>query len=307
MLQSGIKASMAIRIYGDNLQGLAKQRTQLHQQSSVIQWSMLIRLAPDIVLGKPYIEFEVDRKESARYGMTVRSVNEIIESALGGKVATTTVEGRQRYGIQVRYQRSYRDNISELIRVPVVTKTGEVVPLGRLATLENDVGASDGQQRRRSLGCSCCICSSQKRRTLETVDRVMESLTNSRKMGELKFPEGNFELEAVGSFQNQIEANRRLMIIIPLVLALNIFNYLPAVSPSSINTHCCLRESRSHSVGGMIALSMADVQLNTAGLDWLYRPVWNCHRRRSRHRNLFGSSLKGPSAGIDRRHSQCRC
>ncbi len=263
MLQSGIKASMAIRIYGDNLQGLAKAADAV---ASTIKRHPMVNadtVSPDIVLGKPYIEFEVDRKESARYGMTVRSVNEIIESALGGKVATTTVEGRQRYGIQVRYQRSYRDNISELIRVPVVTKTGEVVPLGRLATLKTTWGPAMVNSEDARLVAHVAFAPRKNVGPLETVDRVMESLTNARKMGELKFPEGNFELEAVGSFQNQIEANRRLMIIIPLVLALNIFIiYLQFRRlPLTLIVFAGIPVAFG---GGMIALSMADVQLNTA-------------------------------------------
>ena len=98
---------------------------------------------------------------------------------------------------------------------------------------------------------------------LETVERVMESLTNARQMGELELPEGNFELEAVGSFQNQIEANRKLMIIIPLVLLLNIFiiylqfRRLPLTLIVFAGTPVAFG-------GGMIALAIAGIQLNTA-------------------------------------------
>ena len=116
MLQSGIKASMAIRIYGDSLEGLAEAAEGV---AKAVKQHPLVNgdtVSPDIVLGKPYVEFEVDRRESSRYGMTVRDVTEIIESALGGKNATTTVEGRERYAVQVRYQRSYRDDISELAK-----------------------------------------------------------------------------------------------------------------------------------------------------------------------------------------------
>ena len=263
MLQSGIKASMAIRVFGDTLQGLAEASKSVAEK--VKQHPMVNRdtVSPDIVLGKPYIEFEVDRTESARYGMTVRGVNEIIESALGGKKATTTVEGRQRYAIQVRYQRDYRDGISELDRIPIVTNTGEVVPLGRLASVQTRWGPAMVNSEDARLVAHVAFAPQDNLGSLETVDRVMESLTNARKMGELEFPEGNYELRAVGSFENQIEANRRLMIIIPLVLLLNIFIIYLQFRRIAL-TLIVFAGIPVAFGGGMIALSMADVQLNTA-------------------------------------------
>ncbi|NNE01446.1 MAG: efflux RND transporter permease subunit, partial [Pirellulaceae bacterium] len=210
MLQSGIKASMAIRIYGDSLDGLAKAAEAVSEKIKQHPMVNGDAVSPDIVLGKPYVEFEVDRTESARYGMTVRDVTEIIESALGGKNATTTVEGRERYAIQVRYQRSYRDDIDELAKIPVVTNTGDEVPLGRLATVKTTWGPAVVNSEDARLVAHVAFAPRKGMGPLETVDRVMESLNNARSAGELEFPAGNFELEAVGSFQNQIEANQRL-------------------------------------------------------------------------------------------------
>ena len=263
MLQSGIKAAMAIRIYGDTLEGLADAAKAV---AAKIKQHPLVNadtVSPDIVLGKPYVEFEVDRTESARYGMTVRGVNEIIESAFGGKNATTTVEGRERYAIQVRYQRDFRNDINELAKVPVVTNTGEVVPLGRLAAVKTTWGPAMVNSEDARLVAHVAFAPKSNLGPLETVDRVMESLNNARKVGELEFPQGNFELEAVGSFQNQIEANQRLMIIIPLVLLLNIFIiYLQFRRlPLTLIVFAGIPVAFG---GGMIALAMADIQLNTA-------------------------------------------
>ena len=263
MLQSGIRASMAIRLYGDTLEGLADAAKTVAEK--VKQHPMVNgdAVSPDIVLGKPYIEFEVDRTGSARYGMTVRGVNEIIESAIGGKKATTTVEGRQRYDIQVRYQRDYRDDINELVKIPVVTNTGEVVSLGRLASVKTTWGPAMINSEDARLVAHVAFAPKANFGPLETVERVMESLTNARKMGELEFPVGNFELEPVGSFENQIEANGRLMIIIPLVLLLNIFIiYIQFRNvPLTLIVFAGIPVAFG---GGMIALGIADVQLNTA-------------------------------------------
>jgi copper/silver efflux system protein len=92
------------------------------------------------VLGKPYLEFDVDRQEAARYGMTTAMVNQVVAAGLGGVDVTTTVEGRERYPIQVRFQRNVREQIDQLGEVPVVTPAGAVVPLKRLASISSTWG-----------------------------------------------------------------------------------------------------------------------------------------------------------------------
>ena len=263
MLQSGIKGSMAIRIYGDSLSGLAKAAGAVAAKIKKHPMVDADTVSPDIVLGKPYVEFEVDRTQSARYGMTVHDVTEIIESALGGKNATTTVEGRERYAIQIRYQRIYRDDIDELEKIPVVTNTSEEVPLGRLAKVKTTWGPSVVNSEDARMVAHVPFAPKKGMGKLKTVERVMESLTNARTMGELKFPKGNYELEAVGSFQNQVEANRRLWIIIPIVLSLNLFIiYLQFRRlPLAMVVFAGIPVAFG---GGMIALAIADVQLNTA-------------------------------------------
>ncbi|MGI9515695.1 MAG: efflux RND transporter permease subunit [Pirellulaceae bacterium] len=263
MLQSGIKASMAVRVYGDTLEGLASAATAVADHLKQLPLVNSGAVSPDIVLGKPYLEFEVDRAESARYGMTVRDVNEVIEAALGGLNATTTVEGRERYPIQVRYQRHVRDDLEELEMLPVVTNTGEVVPIGRLATMQRLWGPAMINSEDARLVAHVAFAPSGGLGDLETVDRVMAALTNARQSGQLEFPSGNFELEPVGSFQNQIEANRRLMIIIPLVLLLNLFIiYLQFRRvPLTLVVFAGIPVAFA---GGMIALAIAGVELNTA-------------------------------------------
>ena len=269
MLQSGIKASMAVRIFGESLEDLSQAATSV---AEVIKEHPLVNgnaVSPDIVLGKPYIEFEVERVEAARYGMTVRDVNEIIEAALGGKRATTTVEGRQRYPIQVRYQRNYRDNIDELTQVPVVTNTGETVPLGRLANLKVTWGPAMINSEDARLVAHVAFSPQEGAGPLETVASVQKMIEQKRELaqtgqtGGLELPPGNFQFEMVGSFQNQIEANRRLAIIIPLVLLLNIFIiYLQFRRlPLTLTVFAGIPVAFA---GGMIALAIADVELNTA-------------------------------------------
>ena len=209
MLQSGIKASMAVRIYGDDLKGLSKGVACCGRALKKHHYVNAGTVNPDIVMGKPYYEFEVDREEAARYGMTTMMVNQIVSAGLGGVDVTTTVEGRERYPIQIRYERSVRERVDDLRKVSVVTHTSEVVPLERLAQVTTTWGPGAINSEDARLVAHVSFSPSGGVGDLETVEAVMASLRSARESGELQFPPGNFELQAVGSFQNQIEANRR--------------------------------------------------------------------------------------------------
>jgi len=270
MLQSGIKASMAVRIYGGTLPGLSRAATAVAKHLKQHPMVNGGTVSPDIVLGKPYFEFEVDRMASARYGMSVKQVNQIVEAALGGMNATTTVEGRERYPIQVRYRRDLRENIDQLHAIPVVTHTGDVVPLDDLATIKTSWGPGVINSEDARLVAHVAFAPKKGLGALETVAGVMKSLNQARQLaangqpGGLQFPEEeHFELEPVGSFQNQIEANRRLMVIIPIVLLLNIFIIYLQFRQLPITLAIFLGIPVAFG-GGMIALAIAGTQLNTA-------------------------------------------
>ena len=263
MLQSGIKASMAVRVYGDSLEGLAKAAVAVADHLKQQHFVNAGTVNPDIVMGKPYYEFDVDREEAARYGMTTMMVNQIVAAGLGGLDATTTVEGRERYPIQIRFPRDVRERIDELNQIPVVTHAGEIVPLQRLAEVSTTWGPGAINSEDSRLVAHVMFSPSGAAGDLETVATVMDSLRNAREKGELTFPHGNFELQAVGSFQNQIEANQRLMWILPAVFLINLllhylhFRNLPIslVVFSGIPIACA---------GGMIAIAVMGVELNTA-------------------------------------------
>ena len=263
MLQAGIKASMAVRIYGDSLEGLANASVAVAQQLKKHHFVNSGTVNPDIVMGKPYYEFEVDREEAARYGMTTMMVNQIVSAGLGGVDVTTTVQGRERYPIQVRFSRDVREKVDELPQVPVVTEMGEVVPLGRLASVATTWGPGMISSEDSRLVAHVMFSPSGAAGDLETVDAVMKSLTAARAQGDLKFPDGNFELQPVGSFQNQIEANQRLMWLIPLVLLINfLLHYLHFRNvPIALVVFSGIPVSFA---GGMIAVAVMGVEMNTA-------------------------------------------
>jgi Cu(I)/Ag(I) efflux system membrane protein CusA/SilA len=262
MLQSGIKAPMAIRVYGDTLDGLAEAARAVAERLRQIPQVDAATVNPDIVLGVPYVEFEVDRDTAARYGMSTMAVNQVIESALGGMNLTTTVEGRERYPIRIRYQRDLRERIDDLPRLPVVTPAGEVIPLESLAKMNTTWGPGMISSEDARLAAHIAFAPSGITGDLETVDAVNQELRKAQADGTLKLPAG-YALLPVGSFQNQIEANRRLMVIIPIVILVDLliiylnFRNLPL-------TFIIFSQIPIAIFGGMIGLGLFNVEMNTA-------------------------------------------
>lgn len=262
MLQSGIKAPMAIRIYGDNLDGLAEAARNVAEHLRQIPQVNAATVNPDIVLGMPYVEFEVDRESAARFGMTTMAVNQVIETALGGMNLTQTVEGRERYPIRIRYQRDLRERIDDLSRLPVVTESGEVVPLEVLAKMTTTWGPGMISSEDARLVAHVAFAPSGMAGDLETVKAVESQLRQAQADGTLTLPAG-YALLPVGSFENQIEANRRLMLIIPIVILLDLliiylnFRNLPL-------TLIIFSQIPIAVFGGMIGLGIYGIEMNTA-------------------------------------------
>ena len=262
MLQSGIKAPMAIRVYGDSLAGLADATLQVAEQLRSIPYVNAATVNPDIVMGKPYIEFKVNRDTAARFGMSAMMVNQIIETALGGMNLTNTVEGRERYAIRLRYQRDLRERVDELSRLPVVTPTGEVVPLERLTTMSTTWGPSVINSEDARLVAHVSFSPSGVAGDLETVEGVEQTLRSAQESGALNLPTG-YSLQAVGSFQNQIEANQRLLIIVPLVVLVNLLLIYLEFRNLAIALIIFLQIPVAFA-GGMIGLGVMGIEMNTA-------------------------------------------
>ena len=164
---------------------------------------------------------------------------------------------------QIRFDRSVREKLDELTDIPVVTHTGDIVPLERLADVSTTWGPGAINSEDARLVAHVSFSPSGTGGDLETVEAVMASLRTAREGGTLIFPEGNFELQPVGSFQNQIEANERLMWIIPMVILINLLlHYLHFRDlPLSLVVFSGIPFAAA---GGMICVAVMGVDTNTA-------------------------------------------
>jgi Cu(I)/Ag(I) efflux system membrane protein CusA/SilA len=163
MLYTGIRAQVGVKIYGDNLEKLQQKAFEVERLVKSIPGSAGV--SPSRVQGKPYLNVKVDRVAMARYGLSAKDVLDAVEVAIGGKNVSTTIEGRERFPIQVRVERSERDDIEKLSRIliaarpvmsstaagmgsssssaPVEDATIPYIPLGMVAHITREVGANE--------------------------------------------------------------------------------------------------------------------------------------------------------------------
>jgi Cu(I)/Ag(I) efflux system membrane protein CusA/SilA len=128
MLQSGMRAPMGVKIKGPDQETIDEIGRQIEGYLREVPSIDAQTVNSDRLLGKPYLEIDIDREAIARYGIKVRQVQNVIESAIGGRTITTTVEGRERYPVRVRYVRELRDNIEALERTLVPAPDGAQIP-----------------------------------------------------------------------------------------------------------------------------------------------------------------------------------
>ena len=122
MLYTGIRAQVGVKIYGDDLDAIQQKAFEVEALVKMIPGAAGV--SPSRVQGKPYLNVKVDRRAMARYGLSARDVLEAVEVAIGGKNVSVTIEGRERYPIQVRLERGERDDIEKIGRILIATKSG---------------------------------------------------------------------------------------------------------------------------------------------------------------------------------------
>ncbi len=133
MLQSGMRAPMGIKVRGPDLDTIEKVGLEIERLLKQVPQVEPAAVLADRIVGKPYLEIVIDREKIARYGLHMRTVQDVIEVAIGGKRVTTTVEGRERYPVRIRYPRELRGDIDAIGRVLVPAPGGAQVPLAELS------------------------------------------------------------------------------------------------------------------------------------------------------------------------------
>jgi copper/silver efflux system protein len=234
MLQTGMRATMGVKVYGPDLETIEEVALDFEQLLRDVPSIRPATVIADRVIGKPYIEIDIDRRAIARYGLALRAVQDVIEVAIGGKRLTTTVEGRERYPVRVRYQRELRDQIEELDGILVPAHGGVQVPLGQLADIRYTPGPQAIKSEDTFLVAYVLFDRVPGAAEVDVVEDAQEYLAGVIASGEYVLPAG-VSYRFAGNYENQERATERLRIVLPLALLL-IFLILYLQFRSTITT-----------------------------------------------------------------------
>jgi Cu(I)/Ag(I) efflux system membrane protein CusA/SilA len=217
MLQSGMRAPMGLKIKGPDLETIEQVGLELEQllrQVPSIEPSAVIA---DRIVGKPYMEIDINRQAAARYGIPIRKVQDVIEVAVGGKRITNTVEGRERYPVRVRYQRELRDSLEALETILVPGIGGQQIPMKELAEIRYVRGPQVIKSEDTFLVGYVLLDKRDGYAEVDVVEDCQRFLQVKIDSGEFSLPAG-VSYTFAGSYENQIRASKTLAVVLPLAL-----------------------------------------------------------------------------------------
>ncbi|OEK03364.1 cation transporter [Roseivirga sp. 4D4] len=217
MLQTGMRAPMGIKVKGPDLATIEavglEFETILKELPSVKRESVFA----ERIVGKPYLLIDLDRESLARYGVSIAKVQEYIQVGVGGMELSKTVEGRERYGIRVRYPRGLRDDPEALKNILIPVAMGESIPLGELAAIRYEQGPQMIKSEDTFLVGYVIFDKKAGLSETSVVNDAKNLIEQRIAQGQLSLPPG-VSYEFAGNYQNQVRAERRLSLVIPLAL-----------------------------------------------------------------------------------------
>lgn len=212
MLSTGIRTDVGVKVYGQNLDSINVLAHKIKRALQGIEGVNDLYVEP--ITGGKYLDIKVRKEEIGRYGLTLDDVNMVVESALGGMILTTTVEGRQRFSVNARFAQNYRENMNEVKNTLIQTPNYGPIPLSTIADVEVSEGpamiVSENAMLRGTI-----LFNVRNRDLGSTVNDAKKRLNEMIQ----KMPKGYF-MEWSGQYENKVRAENRLKIIIPIVLVI---------------------------------------------------------------------------------------
>lgn len=217
MLQSGMRAPMGVKVKGPDLETIEKVGLQVEKFLKEVPSVEPSAVIADRVVGKPYLEIDISREAIARHGIRIRDVQDVIEIAIGGKAVTTTVEGRERYPVRVRYLRELRDSTESLEEILVPSPSGAQIPLGQLSKINYVRGPQMIKSEDTFLTSYVLFDMKKGHAEVNVVEDAKEYLKSKIESGEFDLPAG-VSYTFAGSYENQVRSQKRLALVLPLAL-----------------------------------------------------------------------------------------
>ena len=251
-LISGVKSQLAVKIYGDDLDVLKKKAEEIAKTMSTIKGTTDLRI--EQISGQPYLHIDFDRKATARYGINISDVQEIIETAIRGGRPTELFEGDKRFAVKIRFPEEKRNNAESIGKLLVPVQEGRGVPLNQLATLHllegpNQISRENGKRR---IVIECNLKGRDMGGFVEEAQRKIAS--------QVQLPTG-YTMEWGGQFQNQERAMKKLVIIVPITLIL-IFLLLYFTFNSVRNALLIILNIPFALIGGIVGLFLSGQYLS---------------------------------------------
>jgi len=217
MVASGMRSRLGLKISGPDLQTIEKVGLEMERLLKQVPSVNPKTVVADRIVGKPYLEIDIDREAIARYGLSVRRVQDVIEVAIGGKQLTMTVEGRERYPVRVRYLRELRDQIESLTEILVAAPDGTQIPLGQLAEVRYTRGPQSIKSEDTFLIGYVLFGQQRGFAEVDVVEDCRRHLEAKIQTGELVLPDG-VSYRFAGRYEQYVRAKETLMLILPLTL-----------------------------------------------------------------------------------------
>ncbi|RKY97572.1 MAG: CusA/CzcA family heavy metal efflux RND transporter, partial [Ignavibacteriae bacterium] len=251
-LLEGVRAELAIKLFGDELDVLKNKADEIAAVIRKVDGAADIQV--DQVSGKPQVKIEVNRHAIARYGINLEDVQQVIRSAVGGEIAGQIFEGIRRFDILVRFAPEFRKSTEEIKEILIESPTGIKVPLSQLATIEEIVGPRQitREQNQRFITIQCNVLDRDIGSFVEEGQRVIDE--------QIELPAG-YLVTWGGQFRLQQEANKRFLIVIPITLLL-VFLLLFSSFNSLKNSLLILLNIPLALVGGMVGLWLTGQNLS---------------------------------------------
>ncbi|NHE55934.1 efflux RND transporter permease subunit [Cyclobacterium plantarum] len=219
MLQTGMRAPMGIKVYGPDLRTIEDFGLQVESILKEVPSVKKEAVFADRIVGKPYLHLNINRDEISRYGLNIEDVQQTIETAIGGMKITSTVEGRERFPVRVRYPRELRDDPSALGKILMATPTGAQIPLSQIIDFEYVRGPQAIKSEETFLVGYVLFDKMDGFSEVTVVNDAQQAIQKKIDSGELTVPSG-VSYKFSGSYENQVRAEKRLSIIVPLVLGI---------------------------------------------------------------------------------------
>ena len=217
MLQTGMRAPMGIKVKGQDLNEIETFGVQLEDILKQANGVKDEAVFADRIVGKPYLLLDIDRDKLARYGISIQQVQQVIQVSIGGMVLTQTVEGRERYGIRVRYPRELRANPNDLKDIYVPVEKGNPVPISELVTIRYEQGPQIIKSEDTFLVGYVLFDKLDGYAEVDVVENAQALIQEKIDNGQLVVPKG-INYQFTGTYENQLRAEKTLGVVVPLAL-----------------------------------------------------------------------------------------